>query len=152
MDGPGNALDVEWIDQKGAVLKLIGCAGEFTQYENAVAFDITDTVLFGDQIHPVFNRRNQRDFCSAVVSDQLDPREAPELVVDGDPSRACELPIDLTHQPLDLLLELDILGYLATTRDDDLDEADPLVQFGVGLKRPAKCVQAVGYALSPDYA
>lgn len=52
-------------------LELDGSSGEFGEHQHPAALDLTGTIFFGNQVHPVLERGGQADARSTVVGDEL---------------------------------------------------------------------------------
>ena len=70
-NGIRDPIDIMRIDQQSMPAQPPRSPGKFAEDEDSIVVDVSGTVLLGDQVHAIFERRNERNVRSAVKSDEL---------------------------------------------------------------------------------
>ena len=137
------AMDVVRVHHE-RIAKVVRGAGELAQHEHPVFLDPGGAVLVGDEVHAIAERRDEADVRRPVVSVELRGVQGAVEVVNGDPSREREAPIDVADQPVDLVLQVPVGLHRLPRGHHHLHEHGPLPQRRPAREEPAPRREALG--------
>ena len=97
-------LDVVGIDEQRTRPELLGGAGELAQDERAIVVDAARAVFLCDEIHSIFERRDEGDVARAIVRQKIVTIRGPKMILHRQPGAGGEAAVDVANQSIDALL------------------------------------------------
>ncbi|CAG9222614.1 hypothetical protein BVI434_410017 [Burkholderia vietnamiensis] len=141
------ALRVVRIDEQRG-LQLLGCAGEARQHEHAgIGLVLRGKKLLRDQVHPVTQRRNERDTACAIEAGQALARDGPMNVAHRHPLELAVVAVDCTAQAVHLAPQVVVGAEILAARRGDLDQRRAVAILRILFEQLTERMHALRQAL-----
>ena len=135
------------IDQNRSTTQLLSSARELTYDQNPAFVDLGRAELLRNQIHPVLQRSDQANISGAIVGEKLLAAKITMDVMNRNPSRLCELAIDLAHQQFYFAPEMLVIRDLFPAGNNHLHKRDVAAQFRTATQQEPERFEPLGNPL-----